>query len=46
MFKQRISHYVDKDINDMFERLKDYTDKKSYRYNSRKENIPLFMDYN
>ncbi len=38
--KQRISHYVDKDINDMFERLKSYTEKRAIDIIERKENIP------
>ena len=38
--KQRIAHYVDKDINDMFERLQRYTEKRAIDIIERKENIP------
>ena len=41
--KNTISHFVDEDINDMFDRLKDYSDKKAADIIANKEKIPSFF---
>ena len=41
--KNRISHFVDDDINDMIDRLKIYSDKKSADIITGKESIPPML---
>ena len=41
--KHRISHFVDDDINDMFDRLKIYSDKKAADIITNKETIPPLL---
>ena len=43
ILKNRIYHYVDNSINDMFDRLKNYTDKKAKDIISNNERVPPFL---